>query len=225
MSRGVRHVLLDADGVLQRVPRGWVGLVEPWLGPDALGFLEGFWAEELPALRGDGDFVGLLTEHLARAGLDVDPQQVFAAVWLTIEVDPASVALVGELRAAGLGVHLGTNQERHRADHMRTALGYDDLFDVSCYSCDLGAVKPDPAYFVRALERVGAEPGSVLFVDDRSDNVEAARTVGLRAEQWELDQGHDALRRLLAGHGVLAPPGPGPSGGLPDDGFLDVRPG
>ena len=199
----VRHVLLDADGVLQRVPRGWVGLVEPWLGADARGFLEGFWAEEGPALSGHGDFVGLLGDHLDRAGIDTDPREVFEAVWLAIEVDATSIALVGELRAAGLGVHLGTNQERHRAAHMRAVLGYDDLFDVSCYSCDLGAAKPDPEYFLRALDAVGDDPRSVLFVDDRQDNVEAARSVGLPAEQWELDQGHDALCGLLAGHGVL----------------------
>lgn len=199
----VRHVLLDADGVLQRRPRGWVDLVAPWLGPDAREFLEGFWAEEGPALRGHGDFLGLLGDHLDRAGIDTDPRAVFEAVWLDIEVDASSIALVGELRAAGIGVHLGTNQERLRAAHMRTVLGYDDVFDVSCYSCDLGAAKPDPEYFVRALDLVGDDPGSVLFVDDRADNVEGSRSVGLRAEQWELDQGHAALRALLAGHGVL----------------------
>lgn len=196
-------MLLDADGVLQHPPRGWVDLVEPWLGPDALGFLDGFWAEERPALRGDGDFVALLADHLARAGNPADPQEVFAAVWLAIEVDPASRPLVERLRSSGLGVHLGTNQERHRARHMRTVLGYDDLFDVSCYSCDLGAAKPDPAYFVEAVARVGDDAGSVLFIDDRADNVAAARAVGLRAEQWELDQGHEALRGLLGRHGVL----------------------
>ncbi len=202
MSGAVRHVLLDADGVLQRVPGDWVALVRPWLGPDALGFLEGFWSEEMPALRGEGDFLLLLADHLRRAGNPADPGQVFEAVWLAIEVDPTSMALLHELRTTGVGVHLGTNQERRRAAHMRTALGYDDLFDVSCYSCDLGAAKPEPAYFLRAVERVGDEPGSVLFVDDRADNVEAARSVGLRAEQWHLDDGHDRLRAVLADHGV-----------------------
>ncbi|VXC06662.1 HAD-IA family hydrolase [Nocardioides sp. AX2bis] len=206
MSRPVRHVLLDADGVLQRVPGDWVALVEPWLGPDARGFLEGFWSEEMPALRGEGDFLSLLEDHLRRAGNPADPREVFEAVWLAIEVDPTSMALVDELRATGVGVHLGTNQERHRAAHMRTVLGYDDLFDVSCYSCDLGAAKPEPAYFERAVERLRDEAAGVLFVDDRADNVEAARSVGLRAEQWHLDDGHDRLRAVLAAHGVLPTP-------------------
>ncbi|ARU52883.1 hypothetical protein CBR64_16970 [Cellulosimicrobium cellulans] len=54
---------------------------------------------------------------------------MYRDVWHRIEVVDESVALVGSLRRAGYGVHLGTNQERERGEHMRDALGYDALFD------------------------------------------------------------------------------------------------
>ena len=85
---------------------------------------------------------------------------------------------------------------------MRTALGFDRLFDESFYSWELGTKKPEPTYFELALERIGAEPAQVLFVDDMEVNVEAARGVGLNAEHWHLDRGHEALTDLLARHGV-----------------------
>jgi putative hydrolase of the HAD superfamily len=110
--------------------------------------------------------------------------------------------VVRALREHGYGVHLGTNQERYRAAHMREALGYDVLFDVSCYSCELGAAKPDPAFFAEAVRRIGAEPPVILFIDDTIANVAAARHAGLAAEQWSLADGHDALHALLARHGV-----------------------
>jgi len=44
---------------------------------------------------------------------------------------------VRALRANGYGVHLATNQERYWAAYMRQVPGYDALFGVSCYSCDL----------------------------------------------------------------------------------------
>ncbi len=47
----IRHVLLDADGVLQSVPGGWVAAVEPFVGAGALEFLEQTWSDELPELR------------------------------------------------------------------------------------------------------------------------------------------------------------------------------
>lgn len=206
----IRHVLLDADGVLQSVPGGWVAAVEPFLGDGALEFLEQTWSDELPALRGEGDFLVEFSRAVEQRGLDVDPRAFYEAVWNAIEVAPASLGLVHRLRAAGYGVHLGTNQEQHRAAYMRTVLGYDELFDVSCYSCELGAVKPEAAFFHRALELIGAGPGEVLFVDDNPPNVEGARAAGLVAEQWVLGRGTDELYRLLSTHGIdLTPAEPG----------------
>lgn len=198
----VRHVLLDADGVLQELPGGWVVALEPWLGVRAADFLAVTVEDEAAPMCGDGDFLLLLGQRLREHGVAVSSEDLFAAVWTSIEVAERSVALVHQLRAAGYGVHLATNQERHRAAYMKTVLGYDRLFDVSCYSCDLGAAKPERAFFERALRLVAADPGEVLFVDDRERNVDGARDVGLRAERWHLDVGYDELDRLLAGHGV-----------------------
>ena len=85
---------------------------------------------------------------------------------------------------------------------MRTALGYDQLFDVSCYSFDLGAMKPDVAFFEAALRRIDADASSVLFIDDTEKNVHGARAAGLAAEHWHFEQGHELLLQRLADHGV-----------------------
>ncbi|WP_212721611.1 HAD family hydrolase [Nocardioides dongxiaopingii] len=198
----VRHVLLDADGVLQDLPGGWFDGLRPWLGDRAEEFVRESWRTELPYLRGEGDFLDHLTAHLRAYDVDVPVEEVYAAVWHSIELVPSSIELVHRLRRAGYGVHLGTNQERHRAAYMRTRLGYDDLFDVSCYSWELGALKPEPAYFERAVERIGAEPGEVLFVDDRLDNVESARSVGLVGVHWTFLEGVGEIESRLAEHGV-----------------------
>jgi putative hydrolase of the HAD superfamily len=87
---------------------------------------------------------------------------------------------------------------------MREVFGYDALFDVSCYSWELGAAKPDPAFFAAAARRIGGDPAAILFIDDAALNVAAAREAGLAAEQWCLGDGYNALHALLAGHGVTA---------------------
>ncbi len=48
-------------------------------------------------------------------------------------------------------------------------------------SFDVGMLKPDPQYYLGALRRFGHDPSRVLFIDDRIENVEAARGVGLAA--------------------------------------------
>ena len=87
---------------------------------------------------------------------------------------------------------------------MRAALGYDDVFDTSCYSYDLGVAKPDPAFFVEAARLIGADPSTVLFIDDSARNVEGALAAGLEAAVWDVERGHDDLVGLLAGYGVDA---------------------
>ena len=198
----IRHVLLDADGVLQHMPGGWVAAVERHLGVGAEEFWELATQDEQACLRGEGDFLEVLAGHLRTLGASVTAEELHRAVWRSVHVEPASVALVHALRDAGLGVHLGTNQEHHRAAYMRTALGYDDLFDESFYSCEIGAAKPDGAFFCAVLDRLGAAAPEVLFVDDSERNVVGARECGLAAEHWQIDDGMPALRRRLAGHGL-----------------------
>jgi HAD superfamily hydrolase (TIGR01509 family) len=46
-------------------------------------------------------------------------------------------------------------------------------------------VKPDPAIYRACLEALGCEPGRTLFFDDRPNNVEAARELGMEAHIFE----------------------------------------
>jgi putative hydrolase of the HAD superfamily len=202
----IRHVMFDADGVLQDCPGGWVAAAEPHFGARAMEFLQHSYETQLPTLAGDGDHLELLAALLTEYGVTAPAADVFRDVWLRIEPAVATLALAAALRERGYGVHLGTNQERYRAAHMREVLGYDALFDVSCYSWELGAAKPDPAFFAAAARRIGAAPAAILFIDDTEPNVTAARAAGLAAEQWCLDDGHDALLGLLARHGVASGP-------------------
>ena len=201
----IQHVLFDADGVVQDLPGGWFAAMEPYLGERSREFLLDTWQDELPTLAGEGDYLPLLAAKLVTYGVTTPVDEVYRAVWHRIDVIETTVALVDALRAAGYGVHLGTNQERSRAAHMRTALGYDELFDVSCYSYDLRCAKPSPEFFLEAARRIGADPSSVLFIDDSEKNVDGARLAGLAAVHWHFDHGHDTLLDLLTTHGITLP--------------------
>jgi putative hydrolase of the HAD superfamily len=195
-------VLFDADGVLQDVPGGWEAATEPYLGERTAEFLRRVWHDELEALSGQADLLPLVASALADFGVTAALEEVHRAIWLRIEPVEQTVELVSVLRRSGYGVHLGTNQDRYRAAHMRDVLGYGALFDVSCYSWELGARKPQPAFFAEAARRIGTPPAGILFIDDSARNIAGAREAGLAAEQWTFADGHDALLGLLAKHGV-----------------------
>lgn len=198
----IGHVLFDADGVLQELPGGWRGRVRPYLGERTEEFLDLTWREEWPCLEGPTDYLPLLARHLELFDVAVPAERFFYEVWCDLRVDDASVALVGALRARGLGVHLATNQEMHRSAYMRTTLGYDRLFERSFYSYEVGHAKPSARFFESVLERLDAPATEVLFIDDTAENVDAARRVGMRAECWGLERGHDRLVAAMRAHGL-----------------------
>ena len=82
-------------------------------------------------------------------------------------------------------------------------MGYDALVDGSCYSSEVGAMKPDRAFFERVLADLDIDlddPGEVArvgFVDDLEANVEAAARLSIRAVRHVPSSGAPGLRRVL----------------------------
>jgi putative hydrolase of the HAD superfamily len=63
-----------------------------------------------------------------------------------------------------------------------------------------GLLKPGAGIFARALERMRAGPGEVLFVDDQEANIRAAEAMGIAAV---LFAGPERLAAELRGRGML----------------------
>lgn len=198
----IKHVLFDADGVLQEPPGGWYALMEPFAGERAHEFLHYTWKHEKPSLSGIGDYRALLAEDLRTFAIEASVDEILEEVWFRIEVDEESLELVRRVRELGLGVHLGTNQDVLRAAHMRESLDYQERFDSCFYSCDVGVAKPDRGFFDRVAREIGADPSEILFIDDSEGNVNGARAAGLAGIHWCIGDGHDALIDALATHGV-----------------------
>ena len=58
-------------------------------------------------------------------------------------------------------------------------------FDAIVISAEVGVVKPDPEIYHIILERLGVAPAEAVFVDDFSENVAGARTVGMHAIRFK----------------------------------------
>jgi len=94
-------------------------------------------------------------------------------------IPPERVAILEHLRRRGKKLALISN-----ADAIEIA-GWADsplaaCFDTAIFSCDVGVVKPEPAIYHLALERLGVGPNQTLFVGDGgSQELRGARQVGL----------------------------------------------
>ena len=139
---------------------------------------------------------------LAAAGIEVPTPPPGGAPMIRFEPSEPMVALVHDLRTAGLRLGVLTNNVREFRDGWRGMLPFDELFDDIVDSHEVGIRKPNPAIYQLALSRLGAEPGRTAFLDDVPTNVAAADAVGMLGVLVDEDPtGAIALVRGWAGLG------------------------
>jgi putative hydrolase of the HAD superfamily len=106
--------------------------------------------------------------------------------WLEVENAPDErvLAAIRTLAMTGIACCLATSQERLRAAYMREVMGFNQLFDEMFFSCEVGSIKPDPAFYNHITAALHVAGDQILFWDDSRENVEAARSCGWLAEQY-----------------------------------------
>jgi putative hydrolase of the HAD superfamily len=93
---------------------------------------------------------------------------------------PDVLPALGELRERGLTLVIASNWDCSLPDWLRPT-GILELVDGVVTSAEVGAGKPDPRVFERALQVAGAEPAEALHAGDKVDNdVEGAAAAGVR---------------------------------------------
>jgi len=90
-----------------------------------------------------------------------------------------SVAVLHELKRAGVPVYALTNWSSETFPPQRQRFAFLALFDGIVVSGDEGVIKPDPRIFRILLGRYGIAPGDAVFIDDAPANAAAAATLGL----------------------------------------------
>jgi putative hydrolase of the HAD superfamily len=206
----IKAILFDADGVLQRPTVGWREALMPILGAADVAevdpFLRDILETESAHLCAPSGFDAALMKTLAQWNCPdrfVDTTQALNAIRPYDDV----IEVVRLLRQAGMPCHIASNQQAGRAQHMSERLGYKALFVEEFYSCRVGFAKPDAAYFSRVLELLKLPSQCVLFIDDRGENVDAAKRAGLAAVVYNGESGAEVLQAILSEHGVSATAG------------------
>lgn len=163
-------------------------------GLDEAAFAAAYWADREAYDQGRltaADYWSGVVGRPVAAGGELDRLVALDVTSWTHPSRPA-LAAVERARAAGWRTALLSNAPVEIA-RAAGRLPWLAAFSPQLFSCDLGRVKPDPAVFAAALERLGAAPGEVCFVDDRPANVEAARRCGMAALHYRQPSQLEAL--------------------------------
>ena len=88
--------------------------------------------------------------------------------------------LAARLRATH-GVYLLSNVGELHWERLRSAYRIHEVGHDAIASYLTGFMKPDPAIYLEAERRFGLDPARTVFIDDRAENVAAARARGWHA--------------------------------------------
>lgn len=96
-------------------------------------------------------------------------------------VNAEMIEWLSTLRPAGYQTALLSNMQFDMIAHMRANFPWLSDFDHQIFSAEVRIIKPDAAIYRLCLDRLGVPASETIFVDDREENVAAARLLGIRS--------------------------------------------
>ena len=97
-----------------------------------------------------------------------------------IEALPGVVALLEDLKRAGIPTAVGTSAPRKNIECVFGLLGIGHLFQDVAASEDVTRGKPDPEIFLKAATKLGAAPANCVVIEDAHAGLRAARAAGMK---------------------------------------------
>jgi putative hydrolase of the HAD superfamily len=113
---------------------------------------------------------------------------------------PAMIEFLQTLRAQGTrdnSTYLLSNESRELMEYRIPTFGLSGLFDAYLVSAYIALRKPEAAFFQCALDISQRQPDECVFIDDREENLEGARQLGIQGiRMTSPEQVIAELRRL-----------------------------
>ncbi len=162
-----------------------------------------YWAHRHAYDRGDlsGETYWQAVAH--GAGIDLSPSQlddlIAADVDLWAQLNPPMVAWAAQLQQARIPTGILSNIGDAMALGLLARHTWLASFDYCLWSHSLNMAKPEPAIYLAAAEGLRTEPASILFIDDKAENIAAALATGMQAIQYT---SHPAFEREMHARGL-----------------------
>lgn len=178
-----RYILWDLDGVLldsydKEGAIQWSKRLEEETGLPASLLPEIFDKRWHDAVCGKIREKDLIADIFARHHIAYDPG-AFLAYWLSrdLRLRPSLLPYLARYPAA-----IASNQAYLRAQAIRNLFKETNL--AFFFSCDIGAEKPDPAFYAFIEKKLGLSGDALCFIDDAPAYIEAAKKRGWQTHRF-----------------------------------------
>jgi HAD superfamily hydrolase (TIGR01509 family) len=176
-----RALLFDLDGTLAETDSlhlpTWVDVLRPY----GIEIDEEFYRERISGRSNSKIVEDLLPDLSAKEGRDLaDAKEAsFRERADELEPLPGLLDFMREAKDRGLSLALVTNAPEENVEAMLLALELREFFDEVVLSDEVGPVKPDPAPYRAALNRLGVAPEEALAFEDSTSGIASSVGVGI----------------------------------------------
>ena len=105
----------------------------------------------------------------------------FVAIWHDIFRENTPMIHFGHELARTYDIYFLSNTGEIHFPYLYEAFPALKFCKGDALSCELGVLKPEKAYYEKALAKFGLRPESCLFIDDLPENVAGAERCGIRS--------------------------------------------
>ena len=185
----MKHIIFDVDGV---VIQGKLFAAEVAIQKFGLNqalikiFFTQKWKE---CVEGRSCLKELLSYELPKWGFRGSVEE-YMEFWFQTEssLDKEVLELVSELKKKGIRCHLGSNQEKFRANFLCEILGLKNYFEMSFFSGLMGVSKPSEQFYQIVQNTLQASATEIMLIDDRVENIEGAMKAGWKTLLWPVEK-------------------------------------
>lgn len=141
----------------------------------------------------DADFIKKCLPHTIKGTDDA----VFTAAWGDIfHPNQPMWELVNYLAGKGHRLILFSNTNGLHAQDFLARFDVFQHFPHHHFSHEVGASKPDPAFYHAAIEKFDLTPDRTLYFDDLPENIATGRDLGFRSHRYHQETHQSALTWL-----------------------------
>jgi putative hydrolase of the HAD superfamily len=187
---GIRAVILDFGEVLCRTPSlDNIQKIADVFKLDPHTFLPAYLKGRGPYDRGDIEASEYWNTFAEDAGVEIDDPMIDQLrQWdldLWSRIDDQMISWLEQIHTAGFKTAILSNMPSDMAEHVRKTYQWIDYFDHHLFSGEVRRVKPEPEIYEHCITALKVQPSEALFIDDRDENLQQARVIGIRTIRYQ----------------------------------------
>jgi putative hydrolase of the HAD superfamily len=156
---------------------------------DPKNFLPIYQQTRGPYDRGDVEPHDYWHKFATQAGVKIDAPTIEHVRQLDLdqwsEINKPMVLWLEKIHNAGYKTAILSNMPTDMVVHVRKNFPWIKHFDHQIFSAEARSIKPEPEIYERCIQALGVKPQEALFIDDREENLEQARKIGIRGIRFQ----------------------------------------